>query len=101
MILNKFAAYMNAPDQTTTLLRRTREEALAWFDASGTPVASWAQANGFAPSVVYALLAGRTKGRRGEAHRAAVALGLKSTVAGAPHAGALPRPNISGDGAMT
>lgn len=97
MILYKFAAYMSPPGPTTAPLRRTREEALAWFDASGTPVTSWAQANGFAPSVVYALLAGRTKGRRGEAHRAAVALGLKSTAAVGP----MLRPDISGDSAMT
>ncbi len=84
MILYKFTAYMSQSDPAIIPSRRTREEALAWFDASGTPVSSWAQANGFAPSVVYALLAGRTKGRRGEAHRAAVALGLKSTAAGSP-----------------
>ena len=55
----------------------TREELLAKFDYEGVTVTGWAAANGFAPSVVYALLQGRTKGRRGEAHRAAVALGLK------------------------
>lgn len=73
---------MTSSDPATTPLPRTREQAIAWFDSSGTPVTSWAQANGFAPSVVYALLAGRTKGRRGEAHRAAVALGLKSVITG-------------------
>jgi gp16 family phage-associated protein len=59
----------------------TREEVLASFVAEGRTVTSWAQENGFEPSVVYALLQGRTKGRRGEAHRAAVALGIKRPIA--------------------
>jgi gp16 family phage-associated protein len=56
---------------------RTREQVNQWFDATGTPIAVWARAHGFAPPVVYALLNGRTRGRRGTAHQAAVALGLK------------------------
>jgi len=59
---------------------RTRQEALTWFQDSGETVAEWALSNGFPPAVVYSLLAGRTKGRRGQAHRAAVALGLKPDV---------------------
>lgn len=43
-------------------------------------VSEWARAHGFAPSVVFALLEGRAKGRRSEAHRAAIALGLKPAV---------------------
>ena len=57
---------------------RTKEEALEWFHSTGTPVNAWARAHGFPPAVVYALLAGRTRGRRGAAHHAAVALGLKA-----------------------
>lgn len=57
---------------------RTREQANEWFRETGTPVAEWAKSHGFAPEVVYALLNGRTRGRRGKAHSAAVALGLKS-----------------------
>lgn len=49
-----------------------------WFEANGLSVSAWAKARGFAPETVYALLAGRTRGRRGEAHAAAVALGLKA-----------------------
>lgn len=56
---------------------RTREQANAWFRDTGTPVTAWAHEHGFPPWVVYALLSGRTRGRRGAAHRAAVALGLK------------------------
>lgn len=84
MILYKFIPYMKAIPSTTARPCRTRKEALAWFHASGMAVSGWATENGFSPSVVYALLAGRTKGRRGEAHRAAVALGLKVGAASVP-----------------
>lgn len=40
-------------------------------------MSDWARAHGFEPAVVFALLSGRTHGRRGQAHLAAVALGLK------------------------
>jgi len=40
-------------------------------------ITQWACGHGFKPSVVLSLLSGRTKGRRGEAYRAAVALGLR------------------------
>lgn len=48
------------------------------FDAAGVTVADWAAAHGFRCQNVYAVLSGRAKGRRGEAHRIAQALGLKS-----------------------
>lgn len=48
------------------------------FEERGISVTAWATAQGFPVSVVYALLAGRTRGLRGNAHRAAVALGLKA-----------------------
>ncbi|MFZ2858480.1 DNA-binding protein [Acidovorax sp.] len=56
---------------------RTPSEAQAWLERHGVTASEWARAHGFAPSVVFALLSGRTHGRRGQAHRAAVALGLK------------------------
>lgn len=56
----------------------TLDEVKQWFLREGLPVNEWARAHGFTPETVYALLAGRTAGRRGQAHRAAVALGLKS-----------------------
>ncbi len=60
---------------------RTVEEARAWFEGTGQTVTQWAEDHGFSASVVYALLSGRTRGRRGDAHRAAVALGLKPKIA--------------------
>lgn len=48
------------------------------FADAGLTVAAWAAANGFRRENVYAVLSGRAKGRRGEAHRIAQALGLKS-----------------------
>jgi gp16 family phage-associated protein len=62
------------------MLPRSLAEARNWFELSGGTVAGWAKAHGFQPAVVYALLSGRTRGRRGEAHRAAVELGLKPKV---------------------
>lgn len=47
------------------------------FESAGVSVSDWADANGFRRENVYALLAGRTKGRRGQAHQIAAALGLK------------------------
>jgi gp16 family phage-associated protein len=59
---------------------RSVQEAREWFEVTGLTVTQWAHDHGFPPSVVYALLSGRTRGRRGHAHRAAVALGLKPNV---------------------
>lgn len=56
---------------------KTPDEVKQWFFREGLPVTEWAQAHGFRPEAVYALLSGRTIGRRGQAHRAAIALGLK------------------------
>lgn len=56
----------------------TVSEVKNWFESSGTPVSSWADENGFPRDVVYALLSGRVRGRRGIAHRAALALRLKA-----------------------
>ena len=44
---------------------------------NGVSIAQWATENGLSVFLVYELLAGRKKGLRGEAHRAAVLLGLK------------------------
>lgn len=56
---------------------RTLAEVREWFFQEGLAVSDWARRRGFRPEVVYALLAGRTRGSRGQAHLAAVALGLK------------------------
>ena len=47
------------------------------FEHAGISVSEWADCHGFRRENVYAVLAGRTRGRRGEAHRIALALGLK------------------------
>ena len=57
---------------------QTREDIRKAFDAAGLTVSGWADTKGFRRESVYAVLAGRTKGRRGEAHRIAQALGLKA-----------------------
>ena len=49
----------------------------AQFKAEGVSMADWARARGFNVVMVYRVLAGTVKGNRGEAHRIAVALGLK------------------------
>ena len=59
---------------------RSRNQARAWFENRGLVVSSWARSNQFSPDLVYGVLAGRLRGRRGEAHRIAVALGLKPNV---------------------
>jgi gp16 family phage-associated protein len=56
----------------------TPQQAKDWFDRHGVSVSNWARLHGFSPSVVFSLLAGRCTGRRGQAHYAAIALGLKS-----------------------
>lgn len=60
---------------TTT---RTPAEAREWLDRHGVTITAWARSHGFKPSVVAALLAGRTRGQWGEAHKAAIQLGLRS-----------------------
>ncbi len=47
-----------------------------FFD-HGLTVVEWARAHQFDVHLVYGVLSGRTKARRGESHRIAVALGLK------------------------
>lgn len=54
-----------------------RETVKRSFHARGESLSTWARARGFKPEEVYAALSGRTIGRRGRAHKVAVALGLK------------------------
>jgi gp16 family phage-associated protein len=63
---------------------RTREEVRAWFDAQGLTVSAWARTKGFAVEQVYAVLAGRARGKRGECHRIAIELGIKARPNGEP-----------------
>lgn len=57
---------------------KTTAACRAWFRAHGINVSAWAREHGFKRQVVVDLLHDRIKGFRGEAHRAAVALGLKA-----------------------
>lgn len=57
---------------------RTLEEVRAWFVANGLTVREWAKQSGFTPEQVYAVLAGRARGRHGAAHEIAIALRLKA-----------------------
>ena len=52
-------------------------QALALFRAHGQPITSWALEQGFSVKLVYAVLSGR-KCLRGESHRIALALHLKT-----------------------
>jgi gp16 family phage-associated protein len=56
---------------------KTIEEARDWFDENGIAVSTWAKDQGFKRHTVVNLLRGRTTGRRGESHKAALALGIK------------------------
>lgn len=58
-------------------LLRTADEARAWLERHGVSVSEWARLHGFPPTVVFSVLSGRTRGRRGQAHRVAVALQIK------------------------
>jgi len=60
--------------QTTT---RTPAEAREWLERHGVTISAWARSHGFEPSIVAALLAGRTRGHWGKAHQAAIELGLR------------------------
>lgn len=64
---------MNSTFHSTKTPGEVREE----FRRRGEPLASWARRNGFHPKTVYALFYGTNKGCSGNAHRAAVLLGLK------------------------
>ena len=56
---------------------RTIEEVRAEFSRKGISFSNWAKMHGIRPPIVYDLINGRTVGNRGDAHNAAVLLGLK------------------------
>ncbi|WP_268799050.1 DNA-binding protein [Pseudomonas huanghezhanensis] len=55
----------------------TTEQARASLDRKGTSIAQFSRDHGLNKNLVSDILNGRKKGRRGEAHRAAVLLGIK------------------------
>jgi len=67
--------------------RSTLDEVRNALESNGLSISEWAATNGFRRENVYAVLAGRSRGRRGEAHRIALALGLKEPI---------PLPTVSG-----
>jgi len=58
-------------------LVRTPEEVYADLVARGVNISEWSRDHGFSRYTVLDLLRGKRVGRRGEAHKAAIALGLK------------------------
>lgn len=56
----------------------TPEQAHAWFITHGVCIAEWCKQRGFNRFTVFDLLRRKRKGIRGEAHKAAVALGMKA-----------------------
>lgn len=59
---------------------KTREQVREELDREGKSIRAWAREHGIPDRTVYEVLAGRKKGRRGDAHRAAVLLGIKDGV---------------------
>lgn len=56
---------------------KTPEQVRAEFARRGESISSWASTQQLPTSIVFDVLSGRVKGLRGNAHRAAVLLGLK------------------------
>ena len=66
----------------------TTEQARAKLDRAGISIAEFSRTHALNKNLVSDLLNGRKKGRRGEAHRAAVLLGIKQgeiPATAAPH----------------
>ncbi|MEH6566928.1 MAG: DNA-binding protein [Halopseudomonas sp.] len=67
---------------------QARQAARERLIAQGLSSKEWAELHELSPSTVYAVLNGQHKCLRGDAHRAAVLLGIKPTVA-APYTAAM------------
>lgn len=61
---------------------RSADDVRRDFDKRGISVAAFAREHDLDQGTVYQVLSGQKKGRRGEAHRAAVLLGMKEGIAG-------------------
>lgn len=59
---------------------RSLEEIERDFDRRGVSKADWAREHGIRPGVLYEIFSRRSSCKRGEAHRAAVLLGLKEGI---------------------
>jgi gp16 family phage-associated protein len=62
-------------------LARIRED----FYQRGESVADWSRLHGFRPNAVYRVLSGQSLAARGNAHKIAVALGIKGSVPSSEH----------------
>lgn len=56
---------------------KTPSQVRAEFDHKGISLAGWARDNGFGRSLVYAVVSGHKKCKRGQSHKIAVLLGMK------------------------
>lgn len=65
---------------TKTDFEQARKAARERLEAGGVSVQEFAKLHEIHPSTVYAVLSGQQKCRRGDAHRAAVLLGIKEGV---------------------
>ena len=59
---------------------RTAAQAKAWLEHQGKSVQEFAREHGIDPATTYQVLAGRKKGKRGEAHKVAVLRGMKDGI---------------------
>lgn len=59
----------------------TSDEIRHEFDVRGLSISEWARQRGFSTALVYQVLGGKRRARRGQSHRIAVALGLKEGIA--------------------
>lgn len=68
------------------------------FADYGVTIRQWAEERGFSEGLVYAVIAGKSKGTRGQSHKIAVALGLKPNPAGGPKPDFMARVSASDPG---
>lgn len=64
----------------STINEQARREAREALERKGQTAKDFAKRHELNPSTVYAVLSGQSQCRRGEAHRAAVLLGIKDGV---------------------
>ncbi|WP_395598113.1 DNA-binding protein [Pseudomonas sp. A1437] len=64
----------------STINEQARREAREALERKGQTAKDFAEKHQLNPSTVYAVLSGQSQCRRGEAHRAAVLLGIKDGV---------------------
>lgn len=64
----------------SSITEQARKQAREALEKRGQSAKDFAKLHGLNPSTVYAVLSGQSLCRRGEAHRAAVLLGIKDGV---------------------